>query len=249
MPDQMSILAEKPHSFRRRLLDALLPQDCLLCAAPSGDALLCAECLAELPQLPAGCCPRCALPVPSTATFTPVQQSPVCGRCQRQPPAFDALIALHPYAFPIDRLVVQLKYGHQLAVAGWFGEQLAAACKGIAADLIVPMPLHRGRLAERGFNQALEIARPLTRTAGLPIAAQVCERSRPTPPQEGLSLTERRRNVAQAFTCSDDLAGRHVLIVDDVVTTGASVGELARTLRLHGAARVTVAAVARTLLD
>ena len=235
----MSILAEKAQSLRTWLTDTLLPQDCLLCASPAGGKLLCPACLTDLPRLSAARCPRCALPSP---------QSEICGRCQRHPAHFDALIALYPYAFPIDRMVQKLKYGHQLALADWFGHELGAACKTLKADLIIPMPLHARRLAERGFNQAMEIARPLSRITGIPIYSLLCQRQRETSPQEGLSLRERRRNLKDAFACSGDLDGRHVALVDDVVTTGASVDECARTLRLHGAGGVTVVAVARTLL-
>ncbi|MDQ5879895.1 MAG: hypothetical protein QG638_2632 [Pseudomonadota bacterium] len=235
----MSILAEKAQSLRTWLTDTLLPQDCLLCASLAGGNLLCPACLTDLPRLAATCCPRCALLSP---------QSEICGRCQRHPAHFDALIALYPYAFPIDRMVQKLKYGHQLALADWFGEQLGDTCRELNADLIIPMPLHAKRLRERGFNQAMEIARPLGRITGIPVSVSFCERQRETSPQEGLSLRERRRNLKDAFACSGDLDGRHVALVDDVVTTGASVDECARTLRLHGAGSVTVVAVARTLL-
>ncbi|MCP5268269.1 MAG: ComF family protein [Zoogloeaceae bacterium] len=245
----MSILAEKLEGFRNALINAVLPQDCLLCASPSGSELLCADCLADLPQLPVTCCPRCALPSPL---------GEICGRCQRHPPAFDALIAAFPYAFPIDRMIQRFKYGQQLALAGWFGRQLAACCNRYIQsptpaqqmfDLIIPMPLHKNRLAERGFNQAMEISRQLSHDLAVPIANHICTRTRDTAPQEGLSLKERRRNLKAAFACNTDLRGKHVLLVDDVVTTGASIGECARTLRLHGAAHITVATVARTLLD
>lgn len=236
----MSILAEKAAAFRQRVIDTLLPQDCLLCCAPSGSTLLCTDCAADLPRLPTSRCPRCAQPAPG---------SEVCGRCQRHPPQFDALRALHPYRFPVDRLIQRLKYGHQLAIARHFGGALAAACGDLHADLIVPMPLHRQRLAERGFNQALEIARPLAAMRGIPLDGHCCTRQRATAPQEGLTLRERRRNLRRAFACNTDFAGRHLLLVDDVATTGASVDECARTLKLHGAGRVTVVVLARTLLD
>lgn len=240
----MSILAEMfgasptKNKVRQRLLDMVLPQDCLLCRTPSGSALLCEDCVAELPRLPEPACPRCALPSP---------QGEICGRCQRHPPHFDRLIALYPYSFPLDRMVQHLKYGHQLALAEWFGRQLAAACAGKPFDLVVPMPLHSSRMAERGFNQAMEISRPLAGEHQRPLDSTCCERIRPTLPQEGLTLRERRRNLKNAFACNTDFGGRHILLVDDVVTTGASASECARTLRLHGAAQITVAAVARTL--
>lgn len=235
----MSILAEKRGGLGRKLLDALLPQDCLLCAAAAGGELLCAECGSELPRLPQPACPRCGQPSPSGET---------CGRCQRHPPHFDALVAALPYAFPIDRMLQQLKYGHQLSLADWFGERLVAVAGNREADMVIPLPLHSRRMAERGFNQALEIARPLARRLAIPLVTDICERSRETRPQEGLTLLQRRRNLRNAFACRADLAGQRILLVDDVVTTAASVNECARTLRLHGAAMVTVAAVARTLL-
>jgi predicted amidophosphoribosyltransferase len=154
----MSILAEMfggsptKNNARQRLLDMVLPQDCLLCRAPSASALLCTDCAGELPRLPQPACPRCALPSP---------QGEICGRCQRHPPHFDRLIALYPYRFPLDRMIQHLKYGHQLALAAWFGQEIAHACANESFDRIVPMPLHPSRMAERGFNQAMEICRPL----------------------------------------------------------------------------------------
>lgn len=240
----MSILAEMfggsptKNNARQRLLDMVLPQDCLLCRAPSASALLCTDCAGELPRLPQPACPRCALPSP---------QGEICGRCQRHPPHFDRLIALYPYRFPLDRMIQHLKYGHQLALAAWFGQEITHACANESFDRIVPMPLHPSRMAERGFNQAMEICRPLAQARKQSIDNACCERTRPTTPQEGLTLLERRRNTKNAFACNRDLSGQHVLLVDDVVTTGASASECARTLRLHGTARVTVVAVARTL--
>lgn len=237
----MSILAEKLGAVRESLLDALLPQDCLLCGQPAGSQQLCPCCRDSLPAMPAGTCPRCAQPGPAGET---------CGRCQRHPPHFDRLIAAFPYAFPVDRMLQQLKYAHQLALAAWFGKALAEA---IALpddiDMIVPMPLHQVRLRERGFNQALEIARPLARRRCRPIDTATCIRVRDTSPQEGLTLLARRQNLRNAFACTGDLSGRRILLIDDVVTTGASVNECARTLRLHGAEQIIVLAVARTLLD
>lgn len=234
----MSILAEKCVRFGGKLLDALLPQECLLCSVASGSQLLCDDCSAELPRLPHAACPRCGVPTPTGET---------CGRCQRHPPHFDALVAALPYAFPVDRMLQHLKYGHHLSLAAWFGERLAAASETLQADTVIPLPLHPRRMAERGFNQAIEIARPLARRLRLPLATDLCERIRETSPQEGLTLLQRRRNLRNVFACRSDLSGRRILLVDDVVTTGASVGECARTLKLHGAAHVTVVAAARTL--
>lgn len=240
----MSILAEMSgvsaiaRNAQQRLLGMVLPQDCLLCKGPAGNDLFCPACAVELPRLPEPACPRCALPS---------SQGDICGRCQRHPPHFDRLIALYPYSFPLNRMIQHLKYGHELALAAWFGQKMALACANASFDLIIPMPLHPSRMAERGFNQAMEISRPLAHARKLPIDNRCCERTRPTTPQEGLTLRQRRRNLKGAFACNRDLSGQHILLVDDVVTTGASASECARTLHLHGASQVTVLAVARTL--
>jgi ComF family protein len=215
----------------------ILPQDCLLCGATAGARVLCDGCSAELQQLPAQRCPVCALPTPGAA---------VCGSCLKSPPRFDATAAVFVYAFPMDRMVQALKYGHRLAVAPFLGEALAA-CGGVAADLIVPVPLHPRRLRERGFNQALEIARVLAKRWDRPLDFASCERSHDTAPQASLPWEARRRTVRGGFLCRSDLSGRRVVAVDDVMTTGATLDEFARCLKNAGAAHVTNLVVARTL--
>ena len=116
-------------------------------------------------------------------------------------------------------------------------------------DLIIPLPLHGERLRERGFNQALELARPIARHLRCPIATTVCQRIRHTAAQADLPWKERAKNMRGAFHCSDDLSGQRILLVDDVMTTGATLDECARTLKLHGATSVTLAVVARTLRE
>jgi predicted amidophosphoribosyltransferase len=232
---------------------------CLLCGLPS-HASLCPGCDADLPRTRASC-PQCALPTPDGA---------LCGACLRDPPAFDAAIAAFAYGFPIDRLVQALKYAHRLECATVLGEALAAAAAGRSVDRIVPMPMHAARLRERGFNQASEIARALKKHAGpsqvflgpsggtersevagdalqfiAPIEPLLCERRRDTPPQAGLDRDARRRNLRGAFACTARLDGLSVAVVDDVMTTGSSMRELALTLKQAGAARVEAWVVAR----
>lgn len=220
----------------------LFAQDCVLCAAASGDSIVCADCAADLPLLDAPACPRCALPTAG---------GEVCGRCLAHPPAFDAARAVYRYDFPVDKLIQSFKYGHRLALAPYFGERLATLAAALhaahPADLIVPLPLHRERLRQRGFNQALELARPVARALRLPIDAASCRRERNTPAQAELALSERVKNMRNAFACSADLGARNIILIDDVMTTGASLDECARTLKLHGAARVSVVALARAL--
>jgi len=210
--------------------------DCLLCGEESGPELLCAACAAELPAL-AEHCPQCALPNPAGA---------VCGSCLDRPPHYDRTLALWRYEFPCDRLVQALKYRARLALAGFFARSLASRPLP-EVDLIVPMPLHPKRLAERGFNQALEIARDLARRLGRPIEPRGVLRVKDTLPQTKLPYEERAKNVRGAFLCKLDLSGASVAVVDDVMTTGATLNELARALKRAGATRVENFVIARTV--
>jgi len=210
--------------------------DCLLCGEESGPELLCAACVAELPTLVEHC-PQCALPSPAGA---------VCGSCLERPPHYDRTLALWRYEFPCDRLVQALKYRARLALAGFFARSVASRPLP-EVDLIVPMPLHPKRLAERGFNQALEIARGLARHLGRPIEPRGVLRVKDTPPQTRLPYEERAKNVRGAFLCKLDLSGASVAVVDDVMTTGATLNELARALKRAGAARVENFVIARTV--
>lgn len=239
----MSILAKLPMAFReaaKRCAATLLPRDCMLCAAPSGDSLLCPSCHGALPRLTTERCPVCALPTPG---------SEICGVCLARAPRFDATAAVFRYEFPIDRLIQTLKYSHRLSGAEFFGTELAQVALPQRPDMILPVPLAATRLAQRGFNQALEMARPLARALGMALeTGRICRR-RDTTPQTGLPWKERARNIRDAFECQIDLAGNTVLVVDDVMTTGATLDELARTLKAHGAARVENLVLARALKD
>ena len=221
----------------QRLLNRLLPQDCQLCGKPDAGDLLCAACLDDLPRLPAEHCPLCALPTPGSA---------VCGGCLRHPPHFDATHASLVYAFPVDQLVQAFKYGHQLALSGLFA-RLMRHEQAINADVIIPLPLSKQRLRERGFNQAVEIARPLARASGIPLDLEATARIVDTAAQAGLPWKQRRANIRHAFECRMDLTGKSVVVIDDVMTSGATLDEFARELKLHGATRVTNWVLARTL--
>jgi ComF family protein len=223
-------------ALRSTFARSVFGQDCVLCAAASGERLLCDACTADLPHV-ADACPRCAGPSPGGAT---------CGACTTHPPSFDATLAPWRYEFPVDRLVLALKFGRRLALAEAFGAALAERAAGRRVDALVPMPLGRARLAERGFNQALEIARHLARLTGIALAPAIAQRVRDTTPQTALPHDERAANVRGAFACDADAAGRTFAVIDDVMTTGASLEELARTLKRAGAAHVENWVVART---
>ena len=224
----------------RTCIVALLPRDCFLCAAPSADSLLCPACTDSLPRLTGERCPVCALPTPAAE---------ICGACLKQAPHFDATQAVFRYDFPVDRLIQALKYAHRLACADFLAGELARLSTPLQPDLIVPVPLSAARLAQRGFNQSLEMARPLARALGAPLEISRIQRRRDTTPQASLPWKERAKNIRHAFDCEIDLAGKTVLLVDDVMTTGATLDELARTLKAHGAARVENRVLARALKD
>lgn len=219
-------------------LAGLLPQDCTVCGQGSGDRLVCAACEAGLPHLAGPLCPVCALPA---------ADGTICGACQSAPPHFDASFAAFSYAFPVEHIVQGLKYRHRLPLAGWLAEALARRIESAKVDCLVPLPLSAQRMKERGFNQAQEIARPLARRLGLPLVSDACARVLDTAPQASLPWKARQANIRNAFECRIDLTGRTVAVVDDVMTTGATLNEFARTLKLHGAARVENWVVARTL--
>lgn len=222
-----------------RWYDALLPGSCLLCKADSRAMPLCADCAGELPPPPAMLCPQCA---------EPTTHGERCGACLKVPPHFDHTVTLFRYDFPVDRLIHALKYHHQLAVAPWLGARLAERLAA-AGQSIIPLPLHPERLRERGFNQSMEIARALGKALNLPVDCSSLSRLRATPRQADLPPGERHKNVRGAFACATDLTGRHIVLIDDVMTTGATVNECARVLKLHGAIKVTVAVAARALKD
>lgn len=233
----MSILTRSARLLRKTA-HALLANDCFLCAGTASEDLICTACAADLPRLPTPHCPQCALP-------TPLGEH--CGRCLRQTPYFDSTQAAFAYTFPLDKLVQAFKYSHRLALGDWFGERLAELAEACAADRIIPLPLHRLRLRERGFNQALELARIVHLRSGIPLDYRSCQRIRHTLAQAGLPWRERGKNIRGAFHCSVDLSGQRILLIDDVMTTGASLNECARTLKLHGAAEVNLLVVARAL--
>jgi ComF family protein len=174
-----------------------------------------------------------------------------CGGCLRKPPRFAVTIAAHAYAFPLDRLIQALKYEHRLELALPLGDALADAVRRAPAlvagvEAVVPLPLSRARQRERGFNQSIEIGRIVARRTGLPLA-RLLSRTAHAPPQASLPWRARAGNVRGAFACDQDLAGRHVAVLDDVMTTGATLDAAAAALMAAGAARVDAWVVARTL--
>lgn len=236
-------------------VDLLLPAQCALCGAGchGGDGLLCPACVAQFFAEAAPRCPCCANPLPVSAiAAAPAAMAPCCGQCLARRPAFDRTTVAADYALPVDQLVLQLKFGQRLALAALMAQRLGARARqaqdaGAALpELLCPVPLGPRRLASRGYNQALEIARPLARNLGLPLAARLLARVRETAAQSSVTPAQRRANMAGAFAVTASVRGRHVGVVDDVMTSGATLDEIAAVLKRHGALRVSNLVFART---
>ena len=220
----------------------LCPPLCPLCrlhtTAPEG---LCMVCQSQLPLIEGRRCSRCAAAIADGQSL--------CGNCLQTPPPFEETIAAYRYAPPIDQLICSLKFSSRLSYARILGFLLIRQLlhrKIEKPDCLLPTPLHSKRLRLRGFNQSLEIARPLSRYFGLTIANDHIKRVKAGVPQTSLSGAMRRKNMRGAFRVCRPLPYRHVVIVDDVLTTGATVTELAHSVRSAGAQRVSVWALART---
>lgn len=223
----------------QKILTKAWPHACFACGEAAGDQILCAECRQLLQRLPGQVCPICALPVPASGL--------PCGACLHRPPYFDATRAAFVYAHPVREMLLALKHGQGFAQLEWLGRSLCEQLDGLKADCVLPAPLHAQRQIERGFNQANELAKYVARASGLPLLRDQLLREQATPRLAGLRQRQRRRVLRGVFRCSADLSGQHVLLVDDVMTSGATLNELARTLKQSGALRVTNLVVARTL--
>ena len=222
---------------RLKIMQPLMRQDCVLCNATSGRHMLCPACYAGLPRS-ANACPQCAA----------ASNGEICGACLAHPPAYDRAHAALDYRFPVDKLIQTLKYGHQLALAHLLGELSAVALRRLPRpDRILPMPLHPARMRERGFNQAHEIAKVIAKKLALTLDPTLATRIVNTPPQATLALGARLKNVKGAFACRHDVKNLHIALVDDVMTSGATLNELAKTLKQAGAREISVWVVARAV--
>jgi ComF family protein len=234
------------------LLDLLYPRDCCGCGqllSPGDDAAFCHQCLGRVRRADVGGCTVCG--TPDIATAHP------CPACTRQPPAFGQARAWAYYSTaapernPVGRAIWALKYGRRLDVGRRLGRELALARRYPPGqhDILIPVPLHPRRLRWRGFNHACVLAAPTARTLGIPLAARLLHRTRDTESQVTLTEPERHRNVRQAFSvpCRDRVAGSRVLLVDDVLTTGATANACATALRAAGARAVDVLTLALAL--
>ncbi len=234
-----------------RIARAAFPPVCLVCGAEHiGEGLfdICAACTAELSPAGRHACRRCAIPIDGELAGAGIVQ---CGDCRVAPPPFDAAVAALRYEGKTRTLIHRYKFSGKTRLAGTLGPLLCAALhraevmEGI--DLVIPVPLHRRRLFQRGYNQSWLLAAEVGKTFGVPVAADLLARARFTEPQFSLSRANRRKNIIKAFATPfpGRLGGKSVLLVDDIMTTGVTLGEAARTLKEAGAARVVCAVAAR----
>ncbi len=229
------------------------PPTCLLCGDPGAHGRdLCAPCADTLPWN-ALACSRCALPLPGIAPASGENHCAadgsalVCGGCLQSPPPVASTRAAFVYGFPVDRLLPRLKF-HQGLASGRLLSQLAADAFAHAdrPQALVPIPLHRARLRARGYDQALELARPLAHALELPLRDDLLQRARHTAPQSQLDAGGRRRNLRGAFVVqARTTLPAHVALFDDVMTTGATLHAAAKALRRAGVARVDAWVCAR----
>ncbi len=232
----------------RPIFDLLYPQRCLLCDTTYGllpHLPICRQCDADLPEN-THCCQQCAVPL----NIKPILTAPVlCGECLVSRPQFTHSWSPFIYAQPLEWMIQQLKFNAKLS----FGPLLSAlmlqrmpehlsACE---ADVIIPMPLHPGRMKQRGFNQSQILLEPLAKKLRIKTDMHCCCRTRDTEHQTGKNARQRKQNIRGAFAYRHQSCYQHVIIFDDVVTTASSVSELARTLRLGGVERVDVWSLAR----
>ncbi len=234
----------------RRLLEragraieaSLMPKRCVFCGVECEheEGFICIGCAGDLPRIHHAC-PRCAQP-----SSTPLRSGINCADCQIRPPPFVAARAPFLYEFPVDAAIKAMKFRRKLFYVPAFGALLESALAELSPDIdaLLPVPLHWQRHAIRGFNQARELCKPLRKSTGLPILEAIV-RSRPTPYQSGLNAKQRRRNLRRVFEVRSAIHATHVLIVDDVITTGETCRELARVLLRAGVDKVSVLAVAR----
>ncbi len=223
----------------------LIPPTCILCGGKTHRPLdLCTACELDLPWNHQAC-HRCGLPL--------LNASSSCGACMKIPPAFDQTIAAFIYQEPIIRLITDLKFRQQLLYSRILGELLAKKVasaylhKRDLPDMIIPIPLHNHRLRERGFNQAVELAKPIAKKFNIKIDYQDCTRILATQPQSTISAQHREHNVKNAFQVSKILKDKHVAVIDDVMTTGATMREFTLTLKKANVRKIDVWCCARTI--
>lgn len=237
-------IKDKAIAWAGLIMDGLLPRHCVMCGTCSGAQNLCLPCAAELPRN-GHACQLCALPLVHPADR-------ICGHCLAKTPPWTSTTAALLYRFPVDQLVCRFKFGRNLPCGQILGREMIHAVRyGVESmpDCIIPVPLHRSRHFLRAFNQADLLARQLGKELGIPVHGSFLRRCRHTRAHSGLDAASRRKNIRGAFACkapaSRQAMLQHVALVDDVMTTGATLSECTRVLKKAGAANISVWVAAR----
>lgn len=229
----------------RRLISTVYPPRCVLCGSPGlNDMDICEHCYHDLPWIGSACL-QCAIPLAKHSG-----DHLKCGLCLKKSPAFDRSLSLFSYEKEAVTLIHRLKFNEKLANSRLLGNMLANAIDKNDVELpdcIIPVPLNKKRLRQRGYNQSIELARPVANTFSIPLDLQSVKRVRDTQSQTGLDKKQRRKNIRAAFEIVEPLGAQHVAVVDDVVTTTSTVNELARILKRAGVRRVDVWSIARAI--
>ena len=234
------------YNWLKNSLSSFFSNQCLLCLTPTQNMhLLCPGCEKDLPKNDCHCI-ICSVPFVSSHNQQDVL---ICGKCQKSPPHYTTSIIPHIYSSPLKQLITQLKFHHNLSYAPVLAHSFIESVKerkNILPECIIPVPLHSERLRERGFNQALELARIISKQLKIPLDYSLSQRNKATPFQSGLSAKQRKQNLKNAFSIKKSKTYKHVAIFDDVVTTGTTVNELAKQLKQNGVEIIEVWAIART---
>ncbi len=242
-------LTHPMHPWAVAALDLVFPAFCPVCAASLGDGRrdpLCGACWGAIPRIAPPWCERCGLPLGGLSPGSPAVPA-TCGPCRADPPAWDWARAGAEYAGVVREAIHAFKFEGKRALARPLAALVREQANGEPGGdaVLLPVPLARAREQARGFNQAALVAERLAEGSRRPVRPSWLVRVRPTAPQSDLGAAERRANVRGAFAAAPAVAGRSVIVVDDVLTTGATAAECARVLRAAGAARVGVLTVAR----
>jgi len=241
----INILNSLGAALYRRLISTVYPPRCVLCGSPGlNDMDICEHCYHDLPWIESACL-QCAIPL---ANHSGDQLK--CGQCLRKAPVFDRSVSLFSYTEEAITLVHRLKFNEKLAYSRLLGSMLADAIDNNNIELpdcILPVPLYKKRLRQRGFNQSLELARPIANRFNIPVDVHSVKRVRDTQSQTGLDKKQRRKNMRAAFEVVEPVSAQHVAVVDDVVTTTSTANELARILKRAGIRRVDVWSIARAV--
>lgn len=211
---------------------------CYFCLLPT-NAAWCKQCELDFMEE----CIRC------TICAKPHYAATICGKCLLDPPLFSTTTVLFNYAYPVKKIVLNFKFGKRAELSILFSEKLLVRIinKGDKLpETLIPVPLHKKRQAQRGYNQSLELAKNLSKKLGIPVSTGLCKRIVNTDPQSELPVKSRQKNVKDAFALNNDNIPKHIAIIDDVITTGSTINEISKLFKKAGCERIDIWAIART---